>query len=229
MVTPMRHAQSFPCSAKYQPASINRSSQGAVPAVAGRVRDMTTQYLKWAAFCVAAAACMPVALAHPSFETRSAAIGTSYKAVIKLPHGCDGSPTTRVRVQIPEGVIGVKPKPMPGWSIETKRGALRAVLQVLPWRRADRGREGDRLDRQAARRAISTSSYSPRFSPTAWRPERRCISRSIRTARRASHAWTDVPAPGQDAHALKSPAPGIALLPVADKATRRKRSRSARW
>ena len=65
---------------------------------------------------------MPVALAHPSFETRSAAVGASYKAVIKIPHGCDGSPTTRVRVLIPEGVIGVKPKPMPGWSIETKRG-----------------------------------------------------------------------------------------------------------
>ena len=66
---------------------------------------------------------MPVALAHPSFETRSAVVGASYKAVIKIPHGCDGSPTTRVRVLIPEGVIGVKPKPMPGWSIETKRGA----------------------------------------------------------------------------------------------------------
>lgn len=29
MVTPMHQAQSFPCSAEYQPASINRSSQGA--------------------------------------------------------------------------------------------------------------------------------------------------------------------------------------------------------
>ena len=57
------------------------------------------------------------------FEARQAPVGAPYKAVISIPHGCDGSATTRVRVLIPEGVISVKPMPKPGWSIETKRGA----------------------------------------------------------------------------------------------------------
>ena len=215
MVTPM-HAQSFPCSAKYQPASINRSSQGAVPTVAGRVRDMTTQYLKWATFCVAAAGCMPIALAHPSFETRSAVIGTSYKAVIKLPHGCDGSPTTRVRVLIPEGVIGVKPKPMPGWSIEIKRGAYErsykfyhgAVLtegvKEIVWS----GKLPDEFYDEFVFAAFLTDSLAA--GTTLHFPV-------YQDCEKGAHAWADVPAPGQDAHGLKSPAPGIALLPVADK------------
>ena len=63
------------------------------------------------------------AFAHPSLETREAPAGSTYKAVLRMPHGCDGSPTVKVRATIPEGLIGVKPMPKPGWTIETVRGA----------------------------------------------------------------------------------------------------------
>jgi uncharacterized protein YcnI len=66
------------------------------------------------------------ASAHVSLETRQATIGSSYKAVFTVPHGCAGSPTVKIRVQIPEGVIGVKPMPKPGWSLETIRGKYAA-------------------------------------------------------------------------------------------------------
>lgn len=177
---------------------------------------MTNQFLKWGAFCVAAAACMPVALAHPSFEIRSAVIGTSYKAVIKLPHGCDGSPTKRVRVLIPEGVIGVKPKPMPGWSIEIKRGtyersypyyhgaALTEGVKEIVWS----GKLSDEFYDEFVFAAFLTDSLAA--GTTLHFPV-------YQECEKGAHAWADVPTPGQDAHALKSPAPGIALLPVADK------------
>ena len=32
-------------------------------------------------------------------------VGSTYKAVLRVPHGCEGKPTTAVRVRIPEGVI----------------------------------------------------------------------------------------------------------------------------
>ena len=71
----------------------------------------------------AALALAPLAaLAHPSLQTREAQVGAPYRAVINIPHGCDGSATVRVRVLIPEGVIGVKPMPKPGWTISTVRG-----------------------------------------------------------------------------------------------------------
>ncbi len=60
--------------------------------------------------------------AHVTLERQEAAIGASYKAVFRVPHGCGASPTLKVRVRIPDGVIGVKPMPKPGWQIETVRG-----------------------------------------------------------------------------------------------------------
>ncbi|TIM61759.1 MAG: DUF1775 domain-containing protein, partial [Mesorhizobium sp.] len=42
------------------------------------------------------------ALAHITLETQEAAVGSTYKAVLRVPHGCEGKATTAVRVQIPE-------------------------------------------------------------------------------------------------------------------------------
>ena len=61
-------------------------------------------------------------LAHITLENRQAPAGSTYKAVLRVPHGCEGSPTVAVRVRIPEGVYNVKPMPKPGWTIETKKG-----------------------------------------------------------------------------------------------------------
>src|SRR4051794_28744775 len=60
--------------------------------------------------------------AHVSLENKQAAIGTSYKAVFAVPHGCAGSATVKIRVQIPEGVIAAKPMPKPGWNVESATG-----------------------------------------------------------------------------------------------------------
>lgn len=64
----------------------------------------------------------PIAFAHVTLETPQAAIGTSYKAVLRVPHGCQGAATTGLRVRVPEGVIGVKPQPKPGWKLKTTSG-----------------------------------------------------------------------------------------------------------
>ena len=54
------------------------------------------------------------AAAHVTLENREATIGSSYKAVFVVPHGCAGSATVRIAVQIPDGVIAVKPMPKAG-------------------------------------------------------------------------------------------------------------------
>ena len=157
------------------------------------------------------------ALAHPSFEVRSAAVGASYKAVIKIVHGCDGSPTTRVRVLIPEGVIGVRPMPKPGWSIDLKRGpyakaynfyhgaVLKEGVKEIVWT----GRLLDEHYDELVFAAFLTDSLAA--GTTLYFPV-------YQDCEKGSYAWVDMPAPGQDSHKLKSPAPGLALLPVADKA-----------
>src|ERR1700757_3806790 len=61
------------------------------------------------------------ALAHVTLEQKEAPVGASYKAVLKVPHGCDGSATVALRVRIPEGYLNVKPMPKAGWKLEVKR------------------------------------------------------------------------------------------------------------
>ena len=62
------------------------------------------------------------ACAHVTLDKKGVPVGSFYKAVLTVPHGCDGSPTVKIAVQIPEGVISVKPMVKAGWSIEIKRG-----------------------------------------------------------------------------------------------------------
>jgi uncharacterized protein YcnI len=61
--------------------------------------------------------------AHVTLEKKEAPAGSTYKAVLRVSHGCVGSPTVAVRVRIPEGVIAVKPMPKPGWKITTVTGS----------------------------------------------------------------------------------------------------------
>src|SRR5258705_9693510 len=70
---------------------------------------------------LAALAASP-ASAHVTLEKRQAPVGSYYKAVFAVPHGCAGSPTVKLRVQIPEGVISIKPMPKPGWTLEMVKG-----------------------------------------------------------------------------------------------------------
>jgi Uncharacterized protein conserved in bacteria len=74
------------------------------------------------AILMLSASCIAPAAAHITLEQKTAAVGAPYKAVFRVPHGCDESPTVRLRVQIPEGVISVKPMVKPGWEIATVRG-----------------------------------------------------------------------------------------------------------
>ena len=50
--------------------------------------------------------------AHVFLEGKQAAVGADYRAVFVVPHGCAGSATTKLRVQIPEGVIATEAKPV---------------------------------------------------------------------------------------------------------------------
>lgn len=59
------------------------------------------------------------AYAHVSLQTKQAPIAGPYTAVLSVPHGCNGSPTTKIRVRIPPGVVDVEPRVQPGWTVET--------------------------------------------------------------------------------------------------------------
>ena len=71
-----------------------------------------------------------LAFGHAGLETKSAVSGSYYKAVMRIPHGCDGDATDTGRVRIPEGMISVKPKPKPNWNVEAVVGAYQKTYDL---------------------------------------------------------------------------------------------------
>ena len=85
-----------------------------------------------AKFIIAAsllAASAGVSFAHVTLEKAEAAVGSGYRAVFRVPHGCQGQPTEVVRVRIPEGFIAAKPMPKAGWRLEKVRGPYEKSYQ----------------------------------------------------------------------------------------------------
>ncbi|MFG6462064.1 YcnI family protein [Roseateles sp. DXS20W] len=66
------------------------------------------------------------AQAHITLEQPEAMAGSSYRAVFKVGHGCNGAATKEIIVTLPEGLRGAKPSPKPGWTLTTKRRMLKS-------------------------------------------------------------------------------------------------------
>lgn len=64
------------------------------------------------------------AFSHVTLEQQQVETNTFYKAVLRVGHGCDGLPTTALRVQLPTGFQGAKPMPKAGWTIQSKTEKL---------------------------------------------------------------------------------------------------------
>jgi uncharacterized protein YcnI len=56
-----------------------------------------------------------VAEAHVSVEPARAPAGGEAKLKFSVGHGCDGSPTTSITIQLPDQVVSAKPQAVPGW------------------------------------------------------------------------------------------------------------------
>jgi uncharacterized protein YcnI len=72
----------------------------------------------------AALAVVPAAAAHISPTPSTAPAGQSSVISFRVGHGCDGSPTRQLTMQVPAGVTSAKPKAKPGWRIAVKTGRL---------------------------------------------------------------------------------------------------------
>ncbi|TIM45908.1 DUF1775 domain-containing protein [Mesorhizobium sp.] len=150
--------------------------------------------------------------AHVSFENAQAAVGTTYKAVLRIPHGCDGKATDEVRVRIPEGVIAVKPMPKAGWTIEKTVTGYKAEYDLhgkkvsegvteLSW--SGGSVADDEYDDEFVFRATLDASLPA--GETIYFPV-------IQVCGTDRAEWTQAAAEGQTAHDLERPAPGLELL-----------------
>lgn len=63
------------------------------------------------------------ASAHVGPDKSEVAAGSSADLFLGVPHGCEGSPTTKIEVQIPKDLVEVTPYVVPGWkgSVTTEK------------------------------------------------------------------------------------------------------------
>jgi uncharacterized protein YcnI len=163
----------------------------------------------------AALACLPAAAAqaHVTLENQQAPIKSTYKATLRVPHGCEGAPTLRVRVQIPDGVVAVKPMPKAGWTLATVKAPFRQPVDYygepltegvkeISWT----GRLLDEHYDEFVFRAYLGDSLKPDtmlYFPAVQECEGGKTDR-----------WIEIPAEGRSADDYRFPAPGLKLTPA---------------
>lgn len=74
--------------------------------------------------CLPALAIVFPASAHVGLLQPVADAGSAYQAVLRVGHGCDGSPTTALSVQLPAGFDNPQPQAKAGWTLERRSNEI---------------------------------------------------------------------------------------------------------
>ena len=151
--------------------------------------------------------------AHVVLDEPAALAGRGYKAALRIGHGCDGAPTTAVKVLIPAGLRGAKPMPKPGWVIATRVDKLAKPYD-------DHGR----LVREDVTEISWTAASRERWLPDAHFDE--FVLRGglpaeagpiwfkvLQTCEKGSLDWSQLPASGTSTQGLKTPAALLEIIP----------------
>jgi uncharacterized protein YcnI len=163
------------------------------------------------AFSVLTGTC--AASAHVTLETREAPVGAPYKAVLRVPHGCEGTATISLRIRVPEGMIAVKPMPKPGWKIETVTGKYPKTYSYFHDAKLSEG--------------VTEVSFSGGNLPDAYYDEfvvtgflagdleagKTLYFPVVQECEKGVHRWIEIPAAGKSSGDYPEPAPALKLLP----------------
>jgi uncharacterized protein YcnI len=153
------------------------------------------------------------ACAHVTLERGEARVGAPYKAVLRVPHGCEGADTIALRVRIPEGMIAVKPMPKPGWKIGTVSGKYPKTYSYFHGAKLSEG--------------VTEVSFSGGSLPDAYYDEfvfagfiageleagQMLYFPVVQECEKGIHRWIEIPAAGKSSSDYSEPAPGLKLLP----------------
>lgn len=153
----------------------------------------------------------PLAQAHVVLEQKSAVAGSYYKASFMVGHGCGGSPTTGIEIELPGVMAAVKPMPKPGWALTTQSAPApvglslhgRPVTEVVTrvsWR-------GGVLDDAHYDEFVMLLQLPKREGPLYFRVIQQCTG--------GRNDWVEVPVAGQGGR-LKMPAAVLELKPAAE-------------
>jgi periplasmic copper chaperone A len=151
------------------------------------------------------------ARAHVTIEQQSVSVGTVSKLTFRVPHGCGNSSTIKLRVLVPEGVIGVKPMPKSGWAIEVTTGKYDQSHEFFHGLRLSEGTKeitwiGSLPDQYYDEFVLSG------FFSTALKPGKKLYFPVVQECEKGLSRWIEIPKDGERKE-LNEPAPAVTLLP----------------
>lgn len=151
------------------------------------------------------------AQAHVTLDQATAPAGSIYKAVFKVGHGCDGSPTHTLTVRLPAGFRGAKPVPRAGWTLTVRRDTL-----AQPYDSHGKKITEDVVEvswKAASREAWLDDAWYDEFTVRGQLPDQAgpLWFKVLQVCEKGSNDWAQVPTAGTSTQGLSSPA---ALLEV---------------
>lgn len=145
-----------------------------------------------------AVAAPSVASAHVGVSPDEIAAGDHGVLTFSFSHGCDGSPTTALRITMPDGLTSVAPTIDGDWTIDIERGddALVSAVTFTALTPVPNDLRG----------AVSMSVGLDEDAPNAlaFPVEQRCVD--------GVTEWTQIAEEGEDPHDLEAPAPVLTVV-----------------
>lgn len=167
------------------------------------------RFIQSAVLVAATALAWSGASAHTVLDKSEAPANSYQRLSFMVPHGCEGSPTLNVRIQIPDGVVGVKPQPKPGWELTIVRGTLKTPY-------VDHGKTITEGVTEVKWTGKLLDAHMDDFAMNAKLPDKAgetLYFATVQECEKGVHRWIEIPAAGKSRNDLKQPAPALKLSP----------------
>lgn len=153
--------------------------------------------------------------AHVSVTPSTTAAGSYAVLTFSVGHGCEGSPTTRLTIAMPEDIPAVTPTVHPGWRVEK-------VAETLDEPIADA--HGNEITERIAQvvytaRTPLPEGYRDTVELQVQLPDAEGETLTfpvVQTCAQGETAWNETAAEGQDPEELESPAPMFTITPAGE-------------
>jgi copper(I)-binding protein len=150
-------------------------------------------------------------MAHAVLAEPSALAGSYYKGAVRIGHGCDGSPTTGVKLFIPTGFEGAKPQLKTGWTLQVKKANL-----AKPYQSHGKTVTEDVIELEWTANSKESALPDGAFDEFAFMvklPEKTGASwlRILQTCEKGQMDWAEIPTSGLSTKGLKMPAALLVL------------------
>ncbi len=148
--------------------------------------------------------------AHVTVTPTTTAASAYTVLTVSVGHGCEGSPTTKVAIQIPEEILSVTPSRNPLWEVTKEKQKLAEPVTDV---HGNEVTERDAVVVYTAKTPL-LDGYRDAFELSVKLPEeegKTLAFPAIQTCEKGETAWAEIAAEGQDAEELEHPAPTLTI------------------